>query len=106
MYYTRRNIPASKKVAYNSKMNTRRTGTSGLNRREWTKRVAAAIAAVPAAAQVTQKVPPQGAPVPPAPPATPEQRLQKAYADVHASSDQLAKLEIPMDVEPAFAFRA
>ncbi|HZS56440.1 MAG TPA: hypothetical protein VFA65_18690 [Bryobacteraceae bacterium] len=76
-----------------------------VNRREWSKRVAGVIAIGPALAQVTQKIPPQGAPLPPAPPATPEQRLQKAYADVRAVSDQLAKLEVPMNVEPAFAFR-
>jgi hypothetical protein len=86
-------------------MSARRTGVSVLNRREWTKCLAGTITAVPLAAQVTQKVPPQGAPAPPAPPATPEQRLQKAYADVHAVSEQLSKLEVPMNVEPAFAFR-
>lgn len=87
-------------------MNVRRTGTVVLNRREWTKRLAAALTAVPVAAQVTQKVPPQGAPAPPTPPSSPEQRLQKAYADVHAISDQLSKIEVPMNIEPAFAFHA
>jgi hypothetical protein len=86
-------------------MSDRRTGTSRSNRRDWTKRLVCALAAIPAAAQVTQKVPPQGAPAPPPQPATPEQRLQKAYADVHAVSDQLSKLEVPMNIEPAFAFR-
>jgi len=87
-------------------MSARQTA-SPVSRREWTKRLAAIVAAIPAsAAQVTQKVPPQGAPAPPAAPATPEQRLQKAYADVHAVSDQLSKLEVPMNIEPAFAFRA
>ena len=79
--------------------------TPGVSRREWSKRVAAALAAVPAASQVTQKIPPAGAPAPPAPPASPEERLKKAYADIRAVSDQLSKLEVPMDVEPAFAFR-
>lgn len=77
-----------------------------LNRREWAKRAVAAVAVAPVAAQVTQKVPPIGAPAAPKSPATPEQRLQKAYADIRATSDQLSKLEVPMDVEPAFAFRA
>jgi hypothetical protein len=92
-------------IAYNSGMSPRRSGGARLNRREWTKRVAGALAAAPALAQVTQKIPPQGAPVAPTVPATPEQRLQKAYVDIHAVSDRLSKLEVPMDVEPAFAFR-
>ena len=77
-----------------------------MNRREWSKRLAATLAAVPLYAQVTQKVPPVGVPAPPSPSATPQQKLQKAYADVRTASDQLSKLEVPMDVEPAFAFRA
>lgn len=81
---------------------------SGLrtNRREWTKAFAAAMGAVPAIAQVTSKVPPQGAPVPAKPSATPEQKSQKAASDVHKVSDRLAQIEVPMDVEPAFAFHA
>ena len=77
-----------------------------LNRRQWSKRMAGALALVPLSAQVTQKVPPVGAPAPAPPTATPEQKQQKAYADVKTVSDQLSKLEVPMDVEPAFAFRA
>ncbi len=73
-----------------------------LTRRQWTLLLAAA----PVAAQVTQKVPPQGAPAPAQPAATPEQKLQKAYADVRALSDKLSKIEVPMDIEPAFLFRA
>jgi hypothetical protein len=76
-----------------------------VSRREWNKQIVGALTAVPAAAQATQKVPPVGAPAAPPPAATPEERLKKAYADVRAASDQLARLEIPMDVEPAFAFR-
>ncbi len=72
-----------------------------MTRRQWT----ALIAAAPIAAQVTSKVPPQGAPAPPQPPATPEQKLQKAYADIRALSDRLSKMELPMNLEPAFAFR-
>ncbi len=58
----------------------------------------------PAIAQVTSKVPPQGAPAPAQPAATPEQKLQKAYSDVKKLSDRLSQIEVPMDVEPAFAF--
>ena len=79
--------------------------TPGVSRRKWTKQVAGALASVPAFAQVIQKVPPTGAPAAPPPTATPEERLKKAYADVRAVSDQLSKLEVPMNVEPAFAFR-
>jgi hypothetical protein len=67
--------------------------------------VAAMLAATPLLAQVTQKTPPQGAPAPAPPNATPAQKLQKASADVRQVSDRLAQMEVPMDVEPAFAFR-
>jgi hypothetical protein len=87
-------------------MTSRQNGASRFNRREWTKRIAGALAAGPTLAQVTQKTPPAGAPAPAPPAATPEQRLQKAYADVHTVSDKLSKMEVPMDIEPAFAFRA
>lgn len=73
-----------------------------LTRRQWTL----LAAALPAAAQVTSKVPPQGAPAPAQPAATPEQKLQKAYADIREVSDKLSKIEVPMDAEPAFLFRA
>jgi hypothetical protein len=82
-------------------MIARRT-PSRLTRRQWT----ALVAAAPLAGQVTSKVPPRGAPAPPQAPATPEQKLQKAYADVRAVSEQLSKIEVPMDIEPAFVFRA
>jgi hypothetical protein len=80
--------------------------SGGFTRRGWTKQFAAGLAAMPAAAQATQKVPPVGVPAPAPASDTPEQRLQKAYADIRAASDQLSKLEVPMDVEPAFSFRA
>lgn len=64
------------------------------------------MATAPLAAQVTSKVPPQGVPAASQTAATPEQKLQKAYADVRAVSEQLSKIEVPMDLEPAFAFRA
>jgi len=66
----------------------------------------ASVLATAATAQVTSKKPPQGAPAPAPPNATPEQKLQKAYSDVKKLSDRLAQIEIPMDVEPAFAFHA
>lgn len=81
-------------------------GLPRLNRREWARGAIAIVTITPLSGQVTQKVPPIGLPVAPASPATPEQRLQKAYADIRAISDQLSKLEVPMDVEPAFAFHA
>lgn len=73
-----------------------------ITRRQW----ALLAAAAPAAAQVTQKAPPQGVPAPAQPSATPEQKLQKAYSDIREASDKLSKMEVPMDVEPAFLFRA
>jgi hypothetical protein len=90
--------------AYNSRMRPA-IAEIGVSRRDWSKRLLGTLAVSPALAQVTQKVPPQGAPSPPPVPATPEQRLQKAYADIRTVSDQLSKIEVPMDLEPAFSFR-
>ncbi|MBV9500169.1 MAG: hypothetical protein JO138_12420 [Acidobacteriaceae bacterium] len=73
-----------------------------LTRREWT----ALAFTAPIAAQVTSKIPPQGAPAPPQPPATPQQRLQKAYDEVRSTRDKLSKIDLPMSIEPAFGFRA
>ena len=44
----------------------------------------------------------------PSPPvaATPEQRLDKAKADVREVSDKLAAINVPMAIEPAFKFVA
>lgn len=72
--------------------------------------LAALLAAAPLAAQVasppaTQKTPPLGAPAPAPPSTTPDQKLQKAYDDVRQVSTRLAKLEVPMNTEPAFAFK-
>jgi len=69
-----------------------------LTRRQWTAALAATVAAAPLAGQSTSRVPPQAAPAP-------EDKLQKAYADVRQLSDTLAKIEVPMNVEPAFAFK-
>ncbi len=71
-------------------------------RRQWT----ALLAAAPLIAQVTSTVPPTGVPAAPIGPASPEQRLQKAYADVRKASERLSKIQVPMNVEPAFSFRA
>ncbi|HEY6988579.1 MAG TPA: hypothetical protein VH369_09360 [Bryobacteraceae bacterium] len=79
-----------------------RRSLSRLTRRQWT----ALVAAAPLAAQVTSKVPPQGAPAPQQPTASPEQKLQKAHADVRGVSEQLSRIEVSMDIEPAFVFRA
>ena len=87
-------------------MRTRLESTTHISRR----RVAAFLVATPLAAQVaspptTQKVPPLGTPTPAPPAATPEEKLQKAYDDVRRISERLSKLEVPMNVEPAFAFK-
>jgi len=37
---------------------------------------------------------------------TTEEKMQKAIADVRSVSDRLAQTDVPMDVEPAFVFRA
>lgn len=72
-----------------------------MTRREWT----ALLAAAPVAAQVTSKTPPQGSPAPPPPGADPEQKRQKAFTDVRKVSERLSQIEVPMNIEPAFAFR-
>lgn len=69
------------------------------------RQVAALLGASPLLAQVTQKIPPQAAPAPAPPNATPEQKVEKALADVHEASARLAQIELPMNIEPAFAFR-
>ncbi len=87
-------------------MSTSRTSATRITRRQ----AAALLGVAPLAAQVatppaTSKAPPVGAPAPAQPAATPEQRLQKAYADIRQISDRLRNIEVPMNVEPAFAFR-
>ena len=79
-------------------MNFGREGVR-MSRREWTALVGTAVG------QVTQKTPPEGAPKPAPATATPAQRMQKAMADVKEVSDRLQQLEVPMNIEPAFAFR-
>jgi hypothetical protein len=76
--------------------------TARLTRRQW----AVLLGTAPLVAQVTSTVPPTGVPAPPNAPASPEQRLQKAYADIRQVSERLSKIEMPMNVEPAFSFRA
>jgi hypothetical protein len=75
-------------------------------RRKWVAFIAAMPIAASAFAQVTSTVPPQGSPAPAEASATPEARLKKASDDVHAVSDRLAEIELPMDIEPAFSFKA
>ncbi len=82
-----------------------RPASQRITRRQWTARVTAVAGATPLLGQVTQKAPPTGAPLPAQPAATPEQKLQKANADVHQVSDRLSQIELPMNIEPAFAFR-
>ncbi len=87
-------------------MRTRPESTASISRR----RMAALLTAAPLAAQVAsppaaQKTPPLGAPTPAPNSATPDQKLQKAYDDIRQISNRLAKLEVPMNVEPAFAFK-
>jgi hypothetical protein len=69
------------------------------------RQIAALIAAAPLMGQVTT-TPPSGSPAPAKPSATPEERLSKANADVRKVSARLAQIEVPMDLEPAFLFRA
>lgn len=38
--------------------------------------------------------------------ATPADELKAALARQHANSDALSKLQVPMEIEPAFQFRA
>jgi hypothetical protein len=73
-----------------------------MTRRQWTLW----LSLTPLAAQVTSTTPPTGLPAPAPSPPTPEQRLQKAYGDIRQASEQLSKVEVPMNVEPAFSFRA
>ena len=83
-------------------MSVRKPLASRMTRRQWTWLLGSA----PLVAQVTSTVPPTGAPAPPTAPASPEQRLQKAYADIRQVSERLSKIEVPMNIEPAFSFRA
>jgi hypothetical protein len=73
-----------------------------MTRRQWTFW----LSLTPLAAQVTSTAPPTGLPAPGPSTATPEQKLQKAYGDIRQISEQLSKIEVPMNVEPAFSFRA
>jgi hypothetical protein len=75
-------------TVYNANMPLR------LNRRRWV----AFLGATPLLAQIA----PQSA----APALPPEQRIAKAQSDVHEVSGKLAALEVPMNIEPAFHFRA
>jgi hypothetical protein len=88
-------------------MSVRRTSPLPLTRRRWTALLGIAPFAVQLTrAQTTAKTPPQGAPAPAPVSATPEAKLQKAYADVHDTSVKLSQIVVPMNVEPAFTFKA
>jgi hypothetical protein len=65
---------------------------------------ALAVPARPPVAGAETRERPIPAPQAPAPTANPSS-LEKAQDDVHAASERLRKIEIPMDLEPAFAFR-
>lgn len=83
-------------------MGAKSLSLAGLTRRQWM----AFISWTPVAAQITSTVPPAGSPKPAGPGATPGQRMEKAASDVRETSALLAKIEVPMNVEPAFSFRA
>jgi hypothetical protein len=68
-------------------MTSRSTRPQDITRRQWT----ALLAASPLVAQVA---------------ATPEQKVEKANADVRKVSQRLAEIEVPMNIEPAFRFTA
>jgi hypothetical protein len=68
-------------------MSSRSLGPRDITRRQWT----ALLAASPLVAQVA---------------ATPEQKVEKANADVRQVSQRLAEIEVPMNIEPAFRFTA
>jgi len=76
--------------AYNDDMRNPDSRHSLLTRRSW----AALVAAVPLAAQVTS-TPPTTVP-----------SASSPLDDVRETSQQLAQIEIPMSLEPAFLFRA
>ncbi len=91
-------------------MSLRRASATRITRRQVAALLGVTPLITPLTAQVatppvTSRTPPFGSPVPAQPAATPEARLQRAYADIRQISDRLQKLEVPMNVEPAFAFK-
>ena len=66
-----------------------------LTRREWT----ILLGTAPLAAGIPQTPSAQ-------PPMVRPQGLDKALEDVRHNSERLSTLEVPMDVEPAFSFKA
>ena len=87
---------------YNVPMSLRRTSLPGITRRQWS----AGLMVAPLAAQVKSDHPFLDVPLPVQPPETPGQRLIKSYEDVRQSSERLSQIEVPMNLEPAFSFRA
>lgn len=70
--------------------------SSRLTRREF----AALAGAAPLAAQIASQTPQPAAPV------SPEQGVQQALAGVRKTSNRLQQIKVPMELEPAFSFRA
>jgi hypothetical protein len=83
-------------------MSASATPASLLTRRAW----AALFGTASLLAQQSSKAPPSAAPAPPPAELSPQQKMEKAIADVRRVSDRLAQMDVPMDVEPAFNFRA
>jgi hypothetical protein len=79
----------AERTLYNASMSLR------VSRRRW---VFLMGATAPLLAQSTAQTPPVVS--------TPEQRLDKAKADVREVSDKLAAITVPMAIEPSFKFVA
>jgi hypothetical protein len=79
-------FPIACETVYNASMR--------VSRRNWV----ILLGATPLLAQT----PPQSA----ASPVTPEQSMDKARSQVREVSDKLTAIEVPMNIEPAFRFRA
>jgi hypothetical protein len=74
------------------------------------RRLAALLGAGPLVAQtasppLTQKTPPIGTPAASPKVTNPDEKLKKAYDGIRDVSARLARLEVPMDTEPAFVFK-
>jgi hypothetical protein len=88
-------------------MSVRRTSPLSLTRRRWATLLGLApLAAQLVRGQATSTTPPESSPAPAPASATPAAKLQKAYSDVHDTSVQLSQIVVPVNVEPAFTFKA
>jgi hypothetical protein len=81
-------FPMFRETVYNASMPLR------VSRRNWV----ILLGTTPLLAQTSSQ--------PIAPPVTPEQRMEKAESEVRQVSDKLTAIEVPMNIEPAFRFRA